>query len=386
MAESCFVTVFDDLDSAKAFRNLLLKENKLPDDLWEFWSLPIIISELSRLPLRPDSARIFGQAYPIAYARIIQGLDFLISEKVDAINLSLCPDDLAEDDPLAFAVEQCLNIPVFIVVAAGNAGPSNNAMQPLAKIPGVISVGAVDDRNVLLPLSSRGPEGGDGPTVVSYGRPEVIYIKEGWGPVSSATSFAAPKVTRVYVVILKAMQLLWTNYQKIRNSSWDNRTTPLPLSKIGFADTGIDPDGLPPLPERVAEHLRSNGEFVSFTTDQRQRDWFEKVHETFHSCPMMDVTTFTVRHALETIATPLPYFRHEVGAGVVSFKECYAFLKTLTPTRFIQLFSPFEAGTECAKENANLDAKLGPLWDLDYVNTIIEFFYYGARLVVAKVI
>jgi hypothetical protein len=386
MADVC---VFEDLDRARAFRDLRLKAGESPKDLWEPKSLPIVVSEGARLRQKPDSARIFRPYYPIAYARIIEGLDFIISQRIDAINLSLGPevgDELADDDPLVFAVEECLRRGVIVVVAAGNCGPKNDTMQPLAKIGGVISVGAVGPDRAVLSVSSRGPEGGFGPTVVSFGLPEVTFIKEGWKTPVPATSYAAPRVTRVAVVVLKAMQLVWTSYEKISTASWDKGTRPLPLSVIGFADTGIDPRGLPPLPERVGEHLYSQGEFVSFATDDRQRHWFEKVHETFQSCPMMGVTLYTVRHAIEMIATPLPLFqRHEVGAGFVALNECQTFLTTLTPTRFIQLFNPGDAGAELAKEHADLDLELGPLWDTNYADMIIEYFYSGHRLVVAKV-
>jgi hypothetical protein len=387
MSTTADVYIFEDLDLARAFQNLVLKEGKFVKELWEFKSLPIIMTEPSRHPQKHESAPIVRRDYPISYARIIKGLDFLISEKVDAINLSLGPEELTQNDPLEFAVEQCLQSGIFVIVAAGNYGPGNNTMQPLARIPGVISVGAVGDDKVLLPKSSRGPEGGFGPTVVSYGRPDVISIKEGWDSPMLATSYAAPRVTRIVVVILKAMQLLWANYEKISNSSWDNQTTPLPLSILGFADTGIDPKAITPLPDRVAEHLRSKGEFVRFSTDDRQRQWFEKVYERFHSCSMMDISLYSVMHAIEIMAKPLPAFRpHEVGAGLVSLKECHEFLTKLTPTRFIQIFSPGDQGNEFAKKNVDLDEVIGPLWDLNYVNMIIEFFYDGARLAVAKVV
>jgi len=102
---------------------------------------------------------------------------------------------------------------------------------------------------------------------------------------------------------------------------------------------------------------------------------------------MMDISLYTVLHALEIIATPLPSFqRHEVGAGLVSLRECHKFLTTLTPTRFIKLFSPGDAGTEFARANTDLDVELGPLWDLSYVNMITEYFYDGHRLIIAKIL
>jgi hypothetical protein len=247
-------------------------------------------------------------------------------------------------------------------------------------------VGVVGNDNALLPKSSRGQVGGFGPTVVSYGMPEVVFIKQGWRSPTPATSYAAPRVSRIAVVLIKAMQLLWTSFQKISQSSWDDRTTPLPLSILGFADTGVDPGGLPPLPDRVAEHLRSKGEWVSFAAGERERCWFEKLHERFHECPMMGVTLHTVTHALETLAQPLPpYRRHEVGAGLVSLKECREFLSRLTPGRFIRLFSPGDEGAELAKKHVDLDHEIGPLWDLNWVGTIFEFFHDGLRLAVAKV-
>ncbi|MFZ4771990.1 MAG: S8 family serine peptidase [Ferruginibacter sp.] len=381
----CNVLVFDDLESAAEFRSQLPKEDEFSDEIWEFKSLPIVaFREL------PNSVKNFIKNYPKVYARIIGGLDFCIFNKVDAINLSIGPsvgNDLdLQHDPLVLAIEKCLSEGIIIVTAAGNAGPYNDTLAPLAKIPSVISVGAVDHNEVLLPISSRGQEGGLGPTVVSHGSPGVVFIKTGRADPMPSTSFATPKVTKVAIVMMRTLQLLWGNYKKIDDLTWDGFTTPLTIPIMGLLDTGVDGSLCPPLPDQVADHLSTNGEFVSFPADDRQRRWFERVHEVCHSYPMVGFNSSVLRQALETIATPLPsHEKHEVGAGLVDYSQCIEFLSTITPSKFIRLFCPSDYGAEIAQENAYLDNELGNLWDLSYVQMLMLFFYDGCRLIVAKV-
>lgn len=382
---TCSLYVFEDLQAAHAFREAVAERGST-DLSHEFQVLPIVVSTASSAPAAAVQPRVFHKHYPSAYARVITGLDFLLVDRIDAINLSISPDDdLSADDPLVFAIEQCLARGVVVVAAAGNSGPDDDTLQPFAKIDGVISVGAVDDSRRLLDLSSRGPVGGFGPMVVSYGRPAVVYLKEGWDPPTPSTSYAAPRVTRVVAVLIKVLQMLTTTYAKV-GGAWPTATTPLPLPTIGFADTGIDQAALTAFPERVAEHRRTRGEFVSFALEDRHQCWFERVHDVVGDCPMAGVTFATIISCLQSVAVGLDgYAPHEVGFGLVSLVECREFLLEMTPTRFVRVFWPGLA-VELSQRIQSLDAELGPLWLPAEAETLLQYFHEGSSMRWARVV
>ena len=118
---------------------------------------------------------------------IVRALDWLVTENVHVINLSLGGPQNAL---LTYAIQQTISSNVPIVAAAGNTGPSGHPMYPAAE-KGVIAVTALDAKLIPYDHASQGP-------YIAFSAPGVdIWIPNGkeTGVFKSGTSFAAPFVT-----------------------------------------------------------------------------------------------------------------------------------------------------------------------------------------------
>lgn len=114
---------------------------------------------------------------------LVEALAWMGRSQVGVINISLVgPDNAA----VARAVRALQARGHIIVAAVGNDGPAAPALYPAA-YPGVIGVGAVDDRRRPLPETASGPH-------VDYVAPGVV--RTGRRPIRG-TSFAAPLVARL---------------------------------------------------------------------------------------------------------------------------------------------------------------------------------------------
>ena len=118
---------------------------------------------------------------------VAQALDWLISENVQVVNLSL---GSAPDAVLAAVVSKANALGVVLVAAAGNGGSAAAPSYPAA-YPGVIAVTAVDANKQLYTRANRGP-------YVALAAPGVdVWVPvgaAGKGKYMSGTSFAAPFV------------------------------------------------------------------------------------------------------------------------------------------------------------------------------------------------
>ena len=118
---------------------------------------------------------------------VAQALDWLISENVQVVNLSL---GSAPDAVLAAVVSKANALGIVLVAAAGNGGSAAAPSYPAA-YPGVIAVTAVDANKQLYTRANRGP-------YVALAAPGVdVWVPVGTvnkGKYMSGTSFAAPFV------------------------------------------------------------------------------------------------------------------------------------------------------------------------------------------------
>ncbi len=125
---------------------------------------------------------------------IVSGIDWLLSQNVQVINMSVGgPRNLLVD----VAIQRTIQSGVPVIAAAGNGGSTATAVYPAAQ-PGVIAVTAVDSD---LELYSEANEG----TYIDYAAPGVdIWAgnEKGTGKFVSGTSFSVPYVTAAIVSII----------------------------------------------------------------------------------------------------------------------------------------------------------------------------------------
>lgn len=118
---------------------------------------------------------------------LVNAIDWLLSQKVQAINMSLGgPRNLLVD----VALQRSIKAGVAVIAAAGNAGPRSVPVYPAAQ-PGVIAVTAVDASDRIYSQASQG-------SYIDFAAPGAdIWSANGGhgGKYVSGTSFAAPFIT-----------------------------------------------------------------------------------------------------------------------------------------------------------------------------------------------
>ena len=330
--------------------------------------------------------------YPLDHARLLMGIDWLVDPPgdIDVLNLSLGPKSGAFDrkDPLQIATRYAHAHGIPVVVAAGNEGPGEATLQPLAQAPWTIAVGACDPGGEhLLDTSSRGRRGGRGPTVVALGHSEIVIV--GHADFEPGTSFAAARISRLALWTRKCLELILHNVRDARSGNWTPESPPVGLPVLGLADTGVDPRALDPPPPEVQAVLDAGRDSVRWARDERERHWISRWLEDMkrYELPLtLEIGPDLVRRALQFMASPMPgYRRSEVGAGYVDLPQVCAFFATLTPGRLTALLSREMTLAHQMKIAETLDLELGPLWSEPFVETTRTYFYFGHRLAVAKV-
>jgi len=150
---------------------------------------------------------------------LADGLDFCLDpdgdgdygDGADIISLSLGGDlddiDILIGTKTQAAIAQAVAKGVVVVAAAGNDGTAEDVTLP-ARLPEVISVGAVDKRGQMAPFSSRGnvsverPDPDKKPEVVAPGVDVVTAHIDGLYAKGSGTSHATAMVTAVLATAL----------------------------------------------------------------------------------------------------------------------------------------------------------------------------------------
>ncbi|WP_245871260.1 S8 family serine peptidase [Asanoa hainanensis] len=122
---------------------------------------------------------------------------------------------------------------IFVVVAAGNTGPTcGSVADPPATYPSVLTVGGVDSAGRLAPSSSRGPAPGgvDKPDVVAPGVDVVSALPGGRYGALTGTSMAAPHVAGVVALMWSANPALIGDVPRTRSLLLGTAGPPVPNS------------------------------------------------------------------------------------------------------------------------------------------------------------
>lgn len=154
---------------------------------------------------------------------ILAGMEWAAEQGAQIVNMSLGGADTPEIDPLEAAVNKLsAEKGILFAIAAGNSGPESLGSPGSAQA--ALTVGAVDDRDVLAPWSSTGPRLGDGavkPDVTAPGvaitaasaKGSLIEQEVGENPPGyltiEGTSMATPHVAGA-AAILKQQHPDWT--------------------------------------------------------------------------------------------------------------------------------------------------------------------------------
>lgn len=157
-----------------------------------------------------------------------------------------CPTiEGCDDNVLGPGIDALTAAGIFVVVAAGNSGPScGSASTPPPRYPNSYAVGAVNNAAKLAGFSSRGPISGTGIAKPDIAAPGVEVVSAlpggGYGPLSG-TSMATPHVAGV-------VALLWQANPKLIGDIAGTRAI---LASTATPATGAldlldkeDPDGL----------------------------------------------------------------------------------------------------------------------------------------------
>jgi hypothetical protein len=334
------------------------------------------------------------ERFPDAYLKLLLGIDFCISHDIDALNLSVGPDTNEPFDPnspFQIATRTAYERGIPVIVAAGNRGPAQGTLRPLAQAPWVIAVGATDTDGRLLESSSRGTPGGACPTVVSDGTPGPLAApaERQWPEWKAGTSFAAPMVGHVVLWVQVCLRLILGNLSDQQADRWSAFSHPLRFPIAGVVDTGVSPRHLPPFSPLAAYYLNQGQVSVRIGRGEQERQWYAQVVEALRRAGVacqVSAEPDVVKRAIELLARPLAgYQPYEVGAGFVSDEEALAFFSALTPRRWLQLFCPHALDRLSPQTLGQLDSDLGPLWPAHAVQATRELFGGGVRFVVAKV-
>jgi transcription initiation factor TFIIIB Brf1 subunit/transcription initiation factor TFIIB len=147
---------------------------------------------------------------------IAKAMDWLMTEKVDVINLSFSGPD---NELLKIAIQQISKKRIPVIAAAGNHGKDADPVYPAA-YPGVIAVTAVDQFNRLYNRANQG-------RYISFAAPGVQVPVPCSGQdicLKSGTSFAAPYCTALVASNLrrgKKKRSIKTIINRLRKNSVD---------------------------------------------------------------------------------------------------------------------------------------------------------------------
>lgn len=139
---------------------------------------------------------------------VIAGLDWAVSSGAEVISMSLGANIgwCDGNDAMSLAVDNAVSKGAIVVVAAGNSGSSYGTISSPGCARNAITVGAVDDGDVVAWFSSRGPtaDGRAKPEIVAPGVSITSTSNSNGFVTYSGTSMATPHVSGAIALLLEA--------------------------------------------------------------------------------------------------------------------------------------------------------------------------------------
>jgi len=144
-------------------------------------------------------AKIMPAAIGMGATAAPEAIRWAADQRPGVISISMEPDSAAASPDLAAAISYAQSRDVVVVASAGNTG--NDTLSSLARLPGVVSVGAIDRDEKLWSNSGRGPE----LALTAPGVQVIMSVNRSTSPngygVGSGTSQAAAIVSGVVALI-----------------------------------------------------------------------------------------------------------------------------------------------------------------------------------------
>ena len=232
-------------------------------------------------------AQILGlSAGDVNLIHVLSGFDYLLdkgaSYNVRVVNCSFSANTVYDyHDPVNIATKQLTQNGISVVFSAGNSGASNGTLNPYAAAPWVVSVGATDEKGKLAGFSSRGV----------------------FGNAQFSPTLVAPAV----------------NIASLRATS----------SQTGILGVAAGVDSSRLTPGEIPYYTTASG--TSFSAPQIAG----AIALMLETNPSLN--PLQIKDILQRTATPLPpYYRHEVGAGMLNVHA--AVLESAFPTRKMGIF------------------------------------------------
>ena len=227
-------------------------------------------------------AKILGlSAGDLNLTYVLAGFDYLLDRganyNVRVVNCSFSANTVYDaNDPVNVATKMLTENGISVVFSAGNSGAGSGTLNPYAAAPWVISVGATDEKGKLANFSSRG-----------------VFGSRQFSP-----SLVAPGVN---VISLRGL----VSQTGVLGTATGLDTTRLTAGEMPYYTTASGTSfSAPQVAGAIALMLETNP----------------------------NLSAAQIKKILQKTATPLPpYFRHEVGAGMLNVHA--AVLEAAFPTR-----------------------------------------------------
>ena len=330
--------------------------------------------------LREIASRQFKD-FPLDRIRLLQGIDWAITQAADVINISMGIDQNSNTaiEPLAEAIRIAIREHnTCVTVAAGNAGPKTGTLQALAYLDGVVTVGGATPDGILLENSSRGNVGTFGPTCIADG--SLAFSDNRFVPCSS---FACARVSKYAGIIAKLTNLVLSTVRLIiePSSRCSANANPGP-PRIAFLDTGA-PEQLPPRSTAFQDLMqRTEGKLPIECNPECMILLVRLINDNQASVPSHSTPKIVLK-VIQTLCINLEGRpEYEVGAGFLEISYIHDYFANLNAFQLLKTFCDVKTKEE---NGFPASTNTAPLFTRSCFQDFWIRYVDGMELIAAKV-